>query len=210
MLRNGVRVSEKVIRRIMRDSGLTAVPRRRKRYSSYRGEITPAPPNLLERDFKASEPNQKWLTDITEFAISEGKVYLSPIIDCYDGMPIAWNIGTAPDAKLVNQMLDDAIAFLRQGEHPVIHTDRGCHYRWEGWINRMEVSQLVRSMSRKACSPDNSACEGFFGRLKNEFFYGRDWQGISTASFIEKLNGYMIWYRDERIKMSLGALSPKD
>ena len=79
---------------------------------------------------------------------------------------------------------------------------------WDGWINRMEANRLIRSMSKKACSPDNSACEGFFGRMKNEFFYGRDWLDISIESFIGKLNEYMIWYRDERIKESLGNLSP--
>ena len=204
----GIRISEKVIRRIMREKGLNATVKRRRKYNSYKGEISPAPPNLLDRNFSASEPNQKWLTDITEFAIPDGKIYLSPMIDCFDGMPVAWNIGTSPDSNLVNNMLDDAIATLRQKDHPIVHTDRGCHYRWDGWISRMESSYLIRSMSKKACSPDNSACEGFFGSLKNEFFYGRSWQGIGIETFIEMLNEYLIWYRDKRIKMSLEALSP--
>lgn len=79
------------------------------------------------------KPNEKWLTDITEFSIGEKKVYLSPIIDCFDGLPVTWTIGTSPNAELVNTMLDNAIAQLDDGEKPIVHSDRGCHYRWPGW-----------------------------------------------------------------------------
>ena len=85
--------------------------------------------NLVARDFHADRPNEKWLTDLTEFDIPAGKVYLSPMIDCFDGMAVSWAIVTSPDAELVNTMLDDAIANLHNGEHPIVHTDRGCHYR---------------------------------------------------------------------------------
>ena len=87
-------------------------------------------PNLIHRDFHAECPNQKWLTDITEFAIPAGKVYLSSIVDCFDGMLPAWTISTAPNAALVNEMLDKAIATLSKEEYSLIHSDRGCHYRW--------------------------------------------------------------------------------
>ena len=97
---------------------------------------------------------------------------------------------------------------LKEGEHPLLHTDRGCHYRWAGWISRMEAASLQRSMSRKGCSPDNSACEGLFGRLKNEMFYNRDWKGVSIHQFMQILNDYLIWYNEKRIKVSLGNMSP--
>ncbi|MCB6992369.1 DDE-type integrase/transposase/recombinase [bacterium 210820-DFI.6.37] len=84
----------------------------------------------MERDFHANKPNQKWLTDITEFALPAGKVYLSALVDCFDGMLPGWTIGTTPDSALVNTMLDQAIAQLPAGERPIIHSDRGCHYRW--------------------------------------------------------------------------------
>ena len=103
--KEGKIISEKVVRRLMKDEGLCVKVRKRRRYSSYKGEITPAVPNLLKRDFHASQPNTKWLTDITEFDIPAGKVYLSPIIDCFDGMPVAWTIGTSPSAELVNTRL---------------------------------------------------------------------------------------------------------
>ena len=204
----GICVSEKVVRRIMSQEGLNIPSFSRKKYSSYMGEISPAVPNLIERNFHAKQPNELWLTDITEFHIPAGKVYLSPVIDCFDGLPVSWTIGTSPNANLANTMLDYAIQTLNNDEHPIVHSDRGCHYRWPGWIERMEKAGLTRSMSKKGCSPDNSACEGFFGRLKNEMFYSRSWVGVSIEGFIAEVDQYLNWYCKKRIKMSLGGLSP--
>ena len=161
--------------------------------------------NQLKAQIQA---NEKWLTDITEFAIPSGKVYLSPIVDCFDGLLVNWNISTSPDALLVNSMLDDAAKLLSLGEKPIIHSDRGVHYRWPGWIDRMEKNGFIRSMSKKGCSPDNSACEGVFGRIKNEMFYNADWSGVNISEFIGILNDYLYWYNEKRIKKSLGYLSP--
>ena len=97
---------------------------------------------------------------------------------------------------------------LKDGEHPVVHSDRGCHYRWPGWIQRMDDNNLIRSMSRKGCSPDNSACEGFFGRLKNEIFYKRERKDVTLDEFINIVNNYIKWYNETRIKKSLGYKSP--
>ena len=207
---NGRIVSEKVVRRIMREEDMKVYHKRRRGYSSYKGEISPEVENVINRDFHAGKPNEKWLTDITEFSIPAGKVYLSPLIDCFDGMPVSWTIGTSPNSVLVNTMLDNAISTLSEDEKPLVHSDRGCHYRWPGWIERMEKAGLTRSMSKKGCSPDNSACEGFFGRLKNEMFYGHSWKGTSIPDFIETVDQYIHWYAEKRIKMSLGGLSPLD
>ena len=202
-------LSEKVVRRLMRQEGLiVAVPKRR-RYGSYLGEISPAPENIINRDFQAAAPNEKWLTDITEFQIPAGKVYLSPMIDCFDGLVISWTIGTRPDAVLVNTMLDAAIETVAKNhDRPVVHSDRGAHYRWPGWLTRIRDAKLIRSMSRKGCSPDNAACEGFFGRLKTELFYPRNWQATTIEQFIETVDEYIHWYNEKRIKISLGSLSP--
>ena len=199
-----------VVRRLMREQNLSVRKVKKRKYSSYLGEISPAVENVINRDFHAEKPNEKWLTDITEFHIPAGKVYLSPIIDCFDGMPVSWTIGTSPNADLANDMLDGAIATLNEGEKPVVHSDRGAHYRWPGWIERIEAAGLTRSMSKKGCSPDNSACEGFFGRLKNEMFYGVSWKGFTIDSFIHELDQYIHWYANDRIKLSLGGMSPMD
>lgn len=205
----GIRVSEKVVRRIMREEGLSVrYKAKMKKYSSYAGETSQAPENLVKRNFHASLPNFLWLTDITEFCLNGYKCYLSPIIDCFDGKVVSWKISLRPDANLVNTMLEDAIATLAPEEHPIIHNDRGTHYRWPGWIERCDQAGLIRSMSKKGCTPDNSACEGFFGRLKNEFFYHRNWQDVSYDMFVILLNQYIVYYNEVRIKKSLGWMSP--
>jgi len=135
----GVTCSEKVIRKIMTEEQLLIRGKKKRRYNSYMGEISPAAPNLLERDFHADKPNEKWVTDLTEFGIPSGKVYLSPIMDCFDGMVVSWTIGTSPDAELVNSMLDEGVSCLSEGEHPIIHTDRGSHYRWPGRLSRIDA-----------------------------------------------------------------------
>lgn len=120
----GIRVSAKRVMRLMTRHGLVPLLKRARRYSSYKGEIGgEVPDNLVNRDFHAEGPNRLWVTDLTEFRIPAGKVYLSPVIDCYDGMPVSWTIGTSPNAELANWMLRDACSTLGDGEHPIIHSD---------------------------------------------------------------------------------------
>ena len=138
MLRQeGLRLSEKVVRRLMAEEQLGVSRSRRRRYSSYCGEIGPAPDNLLARDFKAAQPNQKWLTDITEFQLPAGKMWLSPVVDCFGGKVVSWSLSTRPDAELAKTMLESAIGTLNAGDRPVIHSDRCGHYRWPGWLARV-------------------------------------------------------------------------
>jgi len=197
------------LQRLMKQECLIVAANKRRPYGSYLGEISSAPENLINRDFRAATPNEKWLTDITEFQIPAGKVYLSPVIDCFNGLVVSWTIGTRPDSDLVNTMLDAAIETVAGCENrPVIHSDRGAHYRWPGWLLRIHNAKLIRSMSRKGCSPDNAACEGFFGRLKTELFYPRSWQDTTVEQFIQIVDTYIHWYNEKRIKISLGSLSP--
>ncbi len=160
--RKGITLSEKGIRHMMKEKRLAALVPKRAKYSSYLGEITPEVDNIISRDFHAKQPYEKLLTDITEFALHDGKLYLCAMIDCFDGMVIGWRSGPRPNADLVNTMLDGVIAELPDGCYPTVHSDRGCHYRWPGWIQRMREAGLTRSMSKKGCSPDNAACEGFY------------------------------------------------
>lgn len=206
---NPIAMSEKAVRRIMREEGLAvSYAKRRARYSSYKGEISDAPENLVNRAFRAAAPNELLLTDITEFGLPGGKVRLSPILDCFDGGLPAWSIGTGPNAELANSSLEAACGTLSKGQRPVAHSDRGCHYRWPGWIAICEKNRLTRSMSKKGCSPDNSAMEGFFGRIKNEFFHHRGWSGVTMPEFCRMLDAYPRYYNEERPKEKLGWLSP--
>lgn len=206
MLRTGV--SEKVIRRIMAEDGLVAHVPKRRRYSSYEGETTPAPGNLVKRDFTAEAPNEKWLTDITEIKARDGKVYLSPMIDCHDGKIVAYTAGFSPNAELANGMLVKAAETLPEGARPLVHSDRGCHYRWPGWLELMNHYGLTRSMSAKGCSPDNAAAEGFFGRMKTESVYPERWEERTRDEVLVLIDDYIRWYNHERIKQSLGWMSP--
>lgn len=207
-------VGEWTVRAIMGEESLVArAAKKKRRYSSYRGEVSEAPDNLLRDErgkhhFRADAPNELWVTDVTEFRIPAGKSYLSPVIDCFDGMPISWAISTSPSAEMANSSLLGACSQLKEGEHPTGHSDRGCHYRWPGWIGICDEHGIVRSMSRKGCSPDNARAEGFFGRLKIEFFYGRDWSGVALDEFADMLDAYLRWYRDVRLKSDLGYKSP--
>ena len=123
-------------------------------------------------------------------------------------MVVSWSIGTRPNADLVNTMLDAAVEKITaSGDRPLVHSDRGGHYRWPGWLSRIAEAKLVRSMSRKGYSPDNAACEGFFGRLKIEVFFSRAWLSTTIEEFVTALDAYIRWYNNARIKISLGLRS---
>ena len=201
-------VSEKVVRRIMAEEGLRARAPRAARYSSYAGEEgRAAAPNLLLvdagrdlHDFSAAAPGEVLVTDITEFRLPDDprKVYLSPAVDLFDGDVAAFSVGTSPSKALVAEMLAGAVAAAGGGF--TLHSDRGWHYRTPTGSRACGEAGVERSMSRKGHSPDNAACEGFFGRLKVEFFHGRDWRGVSAERFAAELAEWIRWYREGRLK----------
>ena len=201
-------VSEKVVRRIMAEAGLRARAPRAARYSSSAGEEgRAAAPNLLLvdagrdlHDFSAAAPGEVLVTDITEFRLPDDprKVYLSPAVDLFDGDVAAFSVGTSPSKALVAEMLAGAVAAAGGGF--TLHSDRGWHYRTPDWVRACGEAGVERSMSRKGHSPDNAACEGFFGRLKVEFFHGRDWRGVSAERFAAELAEWIRWYREGRLK----------
>lgn len=200
------RASEREVRRAMREGSMIPMrTRRRRRYSSYAGEIDKRPANLPLRDdgthdFSASAPGMMIVTDVTEFAVGTRKVYLSPVIDCFDGLPAAWSISTHPDSDLCDSSLAGCIASKAIGEGAVCHTDGGGCYRSASWKRICAENGIVRSMSRKGCSPDNARAEGFFGTLKEEFYHGREWSRCSVEEFERQLSSYIERYRDGRLK----------
>ena len=189
----------------------TAEVRRKARYSSYRGELADRPANLPLRadgthEFTAPEPGLLAVTDVSEFALDGFKAYLSPAIDCFDGWPVCWRLSLHPDKGLMVGMLGDLVdAVAPTAERPlVVHSDGGAVYMTDDWREACEAGHVVRSMSRKARSPDNARCEGFFGTLKSDFFDGRDWSGVTFEEFSERLDDYIEWYRSGKLKKSLG------
>lgn len=168
-------------------AGAFSEEKKRAKCSSYLGELSPEAPNLLQRDSAAERPFEKMTADITEFALGDGKVYLSPAIGRFDGMPIAWTIGASPNAKLANDMLRKVHGIVLMGTRCIVYSDRGCHYRWPGWIGLMREFGFVRSMSKKGRSPDNSACEGVLrNNQKRDVLQrrpiGDDGQGVHPLS----------------------------
>ena len=196
---------QRAVRRSMRRQGLVARDSRRcRRWSSYAGEVSPAPaPNLLlgERghEFSAAGPNEKWVTDITQMRFAGGRLWWSVVVDLFDGRLVAARWSLSPDAELANATLRDALASLPEGAPgPLLHSDRGSHYQWPGWIAICDAAGVARSMSRKGHSPDNAACEAFFGRAKVEMYRGREWR--SAEELGEALDAYGAWHDSERLK----------
>lgn len=135
---------------------------------------------------------------------------LSPIIDCFDGLAVSHTLSTSPDAEMARSMPKGAISALGPCEKPLIHSDCSCRYRWLGWISVCDEAGLTRSMSKKGYGPDDSAMEGFFGRLKTEMLHGRDWSGVTIEKFVREMDAYIGWCNAKRIKRSLGSMSPLD
>lgn len=194
----------------MASEGLVARRRSRLRWGSYSGEASPAPPNLPlgedgAHDFGACAPNRLWVTDITELGLPGGrKPCPGPVVDCFDGRPVSWSAGARPTAELASAGPRAACATLPEGERPVIHSDRGGHYRWPGRVSICERSGPVWSMPGKPGSPDDARKEGFFGTLKQEFFYSSDWAGVELSDLVAAPGSWMRWFCSGRMKEGSG------
>ena len=208
----GETIGERRIARIMAEEGLEARGRTKpkRRYSPYAGEVAEHPGNKVRQDFAAGLPSFLWPADVTQFSVPAGKPYLSPVLDCFDGSIVSWTTSTSPNAEMANSMPEAAIRLTKPGERArlIVHGDCGCHYRWPGWISICEEAGIIRSMSRKGSSPDNSRMEGFFGTMKNEMLYGRDWESVSLEELGKRIDDYIEWHDTKRIRRSLGSMSP--
>ena len=203
-LRKTHRINHKTVQRLMRKMDIFCRVRMKK-YRSFRGEVGKAAPNLLERDFKADKPNQKWVTDVTEFALFGTKIYLSPILDLFNGEVVAYNLSRRPDFHQVTDMLNKAFAKIPDNTNLILHSDQGWQYRHKHYRKMLEDKGIRQSMSRKGNCLDNACAENFFGLLKSELLYLKKF--TSAEHFIEELQAYIEWYNNKRIKLRLG-MSP--
>lgn len=205
-LRNaGHWVNHKLVYRLMDAMGLKAVVRRKK-YRSYRGPVGHVAPNLLQRQFEAAAPNQKWVTDVTEFKVNGQKLYLSPILDLYNGEIVTYEMNTRPVMPLVTQMLTKALKQLKSTEKPLLHSDQGWQYQQARYGRLLDQHGLTQSMSRKGNCLDNATMESFFGTLKSELFRLEHFETIEQL--IEAIHEYIDYYNHRRIKLKLKGLSP--
>ena len=191
----------------MKELGLKCLVRMKK-YRSYKGKIGKVAPNILNRNFKATKPNQKWVTDVTEFHLHGEKLYLSPILDLFNGEIIAYNIESRPVYPLVSKMLDQAFMRLESKDSPVLHSDQGWHYQMKQYSHDLKRHNIIQSMSRKGNCLDNAVIENFFGLLKSELLYLQKFD--SMENFKKELEDYIHYYNHRRIKVKLKGMSPVD
>lgn len=205
-LRNrGYVLNHKTVRRLMREMNLVCLVRITK-YRSYRGKVGKIAPNILERDFQATKPNEKWVTDVTEFHLHGEKLFLSPILDLYNGEIVAYNVEQRPVYPLVSKMLDNAFEILKEGDSPILHSDQGWHYQMKQYQKALKEQGITQSMSRKGNCLDNAAMESFFGLLKSELLYLKEFK--SMEHFKQELENYIHYYNHKRIKEKLKGMSP--
>ncbi|MDP4099397.1 IS3 family transposase [Paenibacillus sp. P96] len=205
LVNRGHRVNHKKVQRLMKVLGLKSLVRMKK-YRSYKGSIGKVAPNILERNFHAEKPNEKWVTDITEFKLFGEKLYLSPMLDLYNGEIITYTIGSRPVYSLVSTMLDQSFHRLKDEDTPLIHSDQGWHYQMKQYRHTLKERGLKQSMSRKGNCYDNAVIENFFGILKSEFLYLMEFESI--AHFKQELSIYIDYYNNKRIKAKLKGMSP--
>jgi transposase InsO family protein len=200
----GEAINHKTVQRLMHDLGLKSLVRPKK-YRSYRGQLAAAP-NLLNRQFDANGANQKWVTDVTEFNVGGNKLYLSPVMDLYNGEIVAYEMLERPVFALVGRMLKKALARLSDRERPLLHSDQGWQYQMPAYRRQLIDHGLSQSMSRKGNCLDNAAMESFFGTLKSEFFHLNEFASIEQLQ--HGLHRYIHYYNHHRIKLKLKGLSP--
>lgn len=205
-LRNrGCVINHKTVQRLMKDLELFCRVRMKK-YHAYKGEVGKIAPNLLGRDFEAKAPNEKWVTDITEFNLFGQKLYLSTILDLYSRNVISYSISDCPLLSMTVKMLHLAFEQIPDGLNLILHSDQGWHYQHKHYQNLLKSKGVLQSMSRKANCLDNAVIENFFGLLKSELLYLQDFDSIEHLK-VELIN-YMDYYNNRRIKAKLKGLSP--
>lgn len=209
-LRNqGCIINHKKVQRLMKELGLVARTRRKRKYSSYKGEVGKKADNLIQRQFEASKPLEKCYTDVTEFSLPsvEGKLYLSPVLDGFNSEILSYKISRSPNLEQIKVMLEET--FTREHyEDTILHSDQGWQYQHSFYHQFLEERGIQASMSRKGNSPDNGMMESFFGVLKTEMFYGFEKTFKTLDTLEQAINDYIYYYNNKRIKTKLKGLSP--
>jgi putative transposase len=198
-------INHKTVFRLMDLLGLKSIVRVKK-YKSYKGEHGKIAPNILERNFKAAAPNQKWATDVTEFNVAGNKLYLSPIIDLFNQEIISYELTERPVFDQVAVMLKKAFKKIPNNTNLILHSDQGWQYQMKYYQHLLKKKGITQSMSRKGNCLDNAIIENFFGILKSELFYTKKFKSIDELK--KEIKKYISYYNNERIKSNLNKMSP--
>ena len=203
--RQGLGVNHKTVQKLMVAMQLKSLVRP-KRYKAFDGAVCETAPNHLQRNFKAEQPNEKWVTDVTEFKVNNRKLYLSPVMDLFNREIVSYGIAERPLPTMIESMLTKAFDRLGPSEKPMLHSDQGWQYRMPAFRKRLQENRLVQSMARKANCLDNAAMESFFGTLKCELFYINEFESVETLK--GAIHDYIHYYNVDQIKLGLGGMSP--
>jgi putative transposase len=203
--KRGFKLDPKTVLKLMNQMGIKCLVRMKK-YKSYRGSVGKVAPNVLERNFRADKPNQKWVTDVTEFSLFGKKIYLSPILDLYNSEIITYTVQSRPTFDLVGDMLEQALEVLNPEDELILHSDQGWQYQMAKYQKTLTENNITQSMSRKGNCLDNAVIENFFGILKTELLYLQEFKSIDH--FTQELHDYIYYYNNVRIKKKLKDLSP--
>jgi transposase InsO family protein len=198
-------INHKTVQGLMKELKLCCMVRLKK-YRSYKGEVGKIAPNVLDRDFTATRPLKKLVTDITEFSLFNEKLYFSPMLDLYNGEIVCYQVSSSPKFSLVKDMLEDTLCKVQETKSIIIHSDQGWQYQMKRYQQRLAEKGIIQSMSRKGNCLDNAVMENFFGHLKSELLYIQKFR--STEHFLAELHEYIRYYNEDRIKLKLNGLSP--
>jgi transposase InsO family protein len=202
---SGYQLNHKTVLKIMNELGLKSRIRVKK-YQSYKGQQGKIAKNLLNRNFKATKPCQKWVTDVTEFSVRGKKLYLSPILDLFNGEIVSYNLSEHPSLKQTMDMLSSALRRLPSTTRLILHSDQGWQYQMKQYQAALRERKIKQSMSRKGNCLDNAAMESFFGTLKSELFYLKKFDSVTALK--KDIISYIDYYNNDRIKLKLKGLSP--
>jgi len=203
--KGGLVINHKTVLRLMQLLKLKSIIRVKK-YKSYKGAQGETAPNILNRAFKAGQPNQKWATDVTEFNVSGKKLYLSPVIDLYNQEIVSYELSESPSFKSVMTMLGKAFKKVSNPKSLLLHSDQGWQYQMKQYQYALQKKGVIQSMSRKGNCLDNAVIENFFGIIKSELFYLKKYNSINELK--KEIKEYIIYYNNDRIKLNLNGMSP--
>jgi transposase InsO family protein len=182
--------------------------RPKEKYHSYQGEVGKIASNIIAGDFSTTAPLQKWTTDVSQFSFPWGKCYFSPILDMNNNEIIAYDLALHPNLEQVKRMLNHAFEKFPDVNGLIIHSDQGWQYQHEYFRNELKEHGIIQSMSRKGNCYDNCIMETFFGRMKNEMFYGYEKEYTSFEVFANAVEEYINYYNNERIQAKTKWMSP--
>ena len=207
LVNNGWDVNHKRVQRLMHEMNLFG-KRPKEKYHSYKGETGEVADNVINRDFSTTAPLQKWTTDVSQFSFPWGKCYISPILDMNTNEVISYDLSLNPNLEQIRRMLDRAFEKFPSVKGLIFHSDQGWQYRHGYFRNTLKEHGIIQSMSRKGNCYDNCIMETFFGRLKNEMYYGCEKDYSSFDSFAAAVQEYIDYYNNERIQAKTKWMPP--